>query len=277
MSQIRTLIAGMKAEEDDLLLVRANRAKLLEILLTTFALAFGAASFWSVRSTFHRLNHDYEAERVEGEALTQALHRNAMLLDEVNHRVKNSLQVVSNLLRTQALNNTNAIVREQLLESSSRVETIAEVHRRLYGTDTYDTVEITDLLRDIAEIAVPLTNTTDHTVNWIMPEPISLPVRDAIPVALIVNELLTNSFKHAFPNGRTGTIRLEVEHLADELHIAVDDDGIGLPEGAEAKEKSSFGLGMVRLLAGQLNGTLEVHRKNPGSRFTLRFPCTQQA
>jgi two-component sensor histidine kinase/CHASE3 domain sensor protein len=277
MTQIQTVIANMRGQEEDLLLVRGSRAKLLEILMVVFTIALGVGAFWSVRSTVRRLNDDYEAERLEGAALADALRRNAMLLDEVNHRVKNSLQIVSNLLRTQALKNTNALVREQLLDSSGRVEAIAEVHRRLYGTDTYDTVELTELLKDITEIATPLTGTTPHTIIAIMPEPISLPVRDAIPVALVVNELLTNTFKHAFPDGRTGTIRLEVEHLADQLQIAVEDDGIGYPEAAEAMETGGFGRSMVRLLVEQVKGALEVHHKNPGTRFTLRLPYAEKA
>lgn len=275
MTAIRERIAVMRAEEDRLLEGRSRQADRLWMLIVGYAAAFAAAAAWTARSSFRRLEDDYRAEMAEGEALAAALRRNSALLDEVNHRVKNSLQVVSNLLRTQALKHPDATVRAQLLDGSGRVDAIAEVHRRLYGTDLYDTVEITDLLRSIAESAAPFTATAEHAFHLTAPDPVPLPVQDAIPVALIVNELLTNSHKHAFPDGRTGTIRLDVEADGRELRIAAADDGIGLPEGTELREGGGFGLGLVRLLVAQLKGTLAIQRTDPGTRFVLRIPHTQ--
>ena len=275
MAEIRRLTATMRAEEDMLLARRSRHATILELLMIAYGLLFVTVTGWLGYTTVRRLERDYQAERAEGQALAVALQENRILLDEVNHRVKNSLQIVANLLRTQALRHRSQEVRQELLDSSSRVLAIAEVHRRLYGEGAvYDTVELSDLIRSIAENAIPSNSDGggEPAMSVAVGTPLPAPVHTAVPVALIVNELLTNSYKHAFPDGRTGTVRLDMEVDGDEVRIDVADDGIGLPEEVASSSGGGFGLNTVRNLTRQIRGRLEIERLTPGTRFLLTFP-----
>ena len=275
MAEIRRMTATMRAEEDQLLARRSRHATILELLMIAYGLLFVTVTGWLGYTTVRRLERDYRAERAEGQALAVALQENRILLDEVNHRVKNSLQIVANLLRTQALRHRSQEVRQELLDSSSRVLAIAEVHRRLYGEGAvYDTVELSDLIRSIAENAIPSNSDGggEPAMSVAVGTPLPAPVDTAVPVALIVNELLTNSYKHAFPDGRTGTVRLDMEVEGNEVHIDVTDDGIGLPEGVASSSGGGFGLNTVRNLTRQIRGQLEIERLTPGTRFLLTFP-----
>ena len=273
MTDIRQLTTTMRAEEDSLLARRSRHATILEFLMIAYALTFVAVTGWLGTTTVRRLERDYQAERAEGEALAVALDENRILLDEVNHRVKNSLQIVANLLRTQALRHQNTDVRQELLDSSSRVLAIAEVHRRLYGEGSvYDTVELSDLIRSIAENAIPASAASEPTMTMAVDSPLPAPVDTAVPVALIVNELLTNTYKHAFPDGRSGTIRLGMGVEGNEVRIDVTDDGVGLPDEVASSGGGGFGLNTVRNLTRQIRGHLEIERLTPGTRFLLTFP-----
>ncbi|WP_109075554.1 MULTISPECIES: CHASE3 domain-containing protein [unclassified Azospirillum] len=275
MAEIRRLTATMRAEEDMLLARRSRHATILELLMIAYGLLFVTVTGWLGYTTVRRLELDYQAERAEGQALALALQENRILLDEVNHRVKNSLQIVANLLRTQALRHRSQEVRQELLDSSSRVLAIAEVHRRLYGDGAvYDTVELSDLIRSIAENAVPSSGAGggEPAMSVAVGTPLAAPVDTAVPVALIVNELLTNSYKHAFPDGRTGTVRLDMEVEGNEVRIDVADDGIGLPDEVASSSGGGFGLNTVRNLTRQIRGRLEIERLTPGTRFLLTFP-----
>ncbi len=278
MAEIRRMTAAMRAEEGQLLARRSRQASILELLMIAYGLLFATVAGWRGYTTVRRLERDYQAERAEGRALAVALQENRILLDEVNHRVKNSLQIVANLLRTQALRHRSREVRQELLDSSSRVLAIAEVHRRLYGEGAvYDTVELSDLIRSIAENAIPSSaegggeGGGEPAMSVAVGTPLPTPVDTAVPVALIVNELLTNSYKHAFPDGRTGTVRLDMEVEGNEVHIDVADDGIGLPEEV-GSGGGGFGLNTVRNLTRQIRGRLEIERLTPGTRFLLTFP-----
>lgn len=278
MAAIRRLTATMRAEEDLLLARRSRHATILELLMIAYGVVFVTVTGWLCFSTVRRLERDYQAERAEGEALAVTLQENRVLLDEVNHRVKNSLQIVANLLRTQAMRHRSDEVRQELLDSSSRVLAIAEVHRRLYGEGAvYDTVELTDLIRSIAENAAPPTGGAEPEMTMAAETPMSAPVDTAVPVALIVNELLTNSYKHAFPNGRRGRVMVDMAVAGNEVRIDVADDGIGLPEEVAGSSGGGFGLNTARNLTRQLRGRLEIERLTPGTRFLLTFPMKPRA
>ncbi|MGA1857673.1 CHASE3 domain-containing protein [Azospirillum sp. 11R-A] len=278
MAEIRRMTATMRAEEDLLLAGRSRHATLLELLMIAYGIVFVTVTGWLCFSTVRRLERDYQAERAEGEVLAATLQENRILLDEVNHRVKNSLQIVANLLRTQAMRHRSAEVRQELLDSSSRVLAIAEVHRRLYGEGAvYDTVELTDLIRSIAENAVPPTGGAEPAMTLATGALLSAPVDTAVPVALIVNELLTNSYKHAFPDGRRGRVTVDMAVAGNEVRIDVADDGIGLPEEVAGNSGGGFGLNTARNLTRQLRGRLEIERLTPGTRFLLTFPMKPPA
>ncbi|WP_349368139.1 histidine kinase dimerization/phosphoacceptor domain -containing protein [Salinarimonas sp.] len=209
------------------------------------------------------------------EELTEALAVKEALLEEVNHRVKNSLQLVTSLCSLQAGHAVDAGVKRILAEASRRIGVIAAVHERLYASRRHDRVDAADLLGGLATDTVRALGDPER-IGFSFdgpPRPATLAIDRAVPTALIVNEMLINALKYAYPPPRTGTVRLV---LADDgggaLRITVADDGVGLPEGYDPAESTGIGMRIVAALARQLGATLDVADAAPGARFTLALP-----
>ena len=214
--------------------------------------------------------------REEHARLAQSLNEKEVLLKELHHRVKNNLQVIASLLRMQA--DVDRSANGVLQETLHRVEAIALIHEQLYQSDDLRQVHLSqqaDLLMsnlfsafgaDPARISgqVAVCPRSDGT-------PLVLGVDQAIPVGLILNELISNALKHAFPDGRAGSIRIEGQSREDRVDLAVIDDGVGVPEDWIARRGKSLGLEIVEILARQLRGTWELKR-DAGTVFRLSFP-----
>jgi len=203
--------------------------------------------------------------------LQASLREKDVMLKEIHHRVKNNLQVVSSLLSLQASTLTDPMLRELLLESQNRIRSMALVHERLYRSGTLATIDfaeyldyvVTQLLRSYHKPGVQCV---------VHAEAGTLTVDDAIPCGLIVNELITNCFKHAFPDDRQGEVDVVFHAIdADLFEIVVRDTGIGFPEGADHTRMASMGMTLVNSLVDQLGGVLTLKRSH-GTVFSLRFP-----
>ena len=193
------------------------------------------------------------------------------LLQEIHHRVKNNLQVVASLLSLQANSTEVPETRAALAESQGRVKSMALLHQLLYEHQSFAYVDLGDYLRELARHAIASTEVTNVNVEFDL-TPLKLDLQRAVPCGLLVNELLTNACKHAFPDGRAGTIRLEL-HVPGESDMAllvISDNGVGLPEGFALGQSTSLGLQLVPLLAEQFGGEL-LARQGVGTRYELRF------
>jgi two-component sensor histidine kinase len=184
----------------------------------------------------------------------------ALRLAESNHRIANSLQMVSGVLRRQAVQAANANVGSALdclVSAADRIETIGRVHRRLMD-DGVEAVDLAALLRDIAQDSVAAFSAPGQTrLSLDLEEGCSLPARLASPVGLIVSELLANSLRHAHPTGVAGDIDVNCRRgECGNLLIEVADDGVGLTEGMDPKLADSFGMRLVNGLARQVGGEL---------------------
>ena len=204
--------------------------------------------------------------------LRQSLAEKDVLLKEIHHRVKNNLQIIASLLSLQSEFVEDAEGKKMLTEMNTRVRSIASIHELLYAAGDFSRIEfsryVNNLVRDV--IALNGKRATQVQVA-IEAEPLLVQLTEAVPCGLIVNELLTNAFKHAFPEGRPGQIQV-VFHAADsECLLEVADDGIGLPEYIDPRSTNSMGFQLLHLLIQQLNGTLAVTRET-GTRFAIRFP-----
>ena len=212
-------------------------------------------------------------ERKQIEAQIKAsLEEKEVLLKEIHHRVKNNMQIISSLLDLQADNITDEGAREVFKESQQRVKSMALIHEQLYqSTDLaqIDFVEyvarLTDhLLRSYATQASSVALHVDI-------DPLFLSVETAIPCGLIINELITNAFKHAFPNGKSGEIYVGLQRLADgQLTLSIRDNGVGLPADLDIRQIQSLGLTLMTTLVRQLNGTVDIHN-NGGAEFRVTF------
>jgi len=215
-----------------------------------------------------------ERQRMEGN-LHAALDRQQLLVKEVNHRVNNSLAIVASMLQLHASVAESSDVRHELREAASRIAAIARAHQRLYKSDRIDTLDLGACLaegcKDLNE-AMP-----SCEIQTSVEEGIDIRTDRAIPAVLLVNELITNAAKYAYP---AGTCRIWVtlsRDGEDRVEISVRDEGVGLPPSFDIKSGRRLGMRLVDSFAQQLQATLQVFRKQPGTEFVLTLPTDQRS
>jgi two-component sensor histidine kinase len=210
-----------------------------------------------------------ERQRIEANLL-KALERQEMLTKEVNHRVNNSLQIVASMLRLQSAVAQSEEVQQELLEAGSRITAVARAHQRLYRGDQIEALDLGAYLQQVcADIASSMPGCE---IDVAADEAIVVRTDRAVPAVLIVNELITNAAKYAYP-GRDCRIWVTLRRSSEgSVTISVRDEGEGLPPQFDL---TSGGLGMrlVNSFAQQLQGDLQVLHKDPGAEFVLNFPA----
>jgi two-component sensor histidine kinase len=206
------------------------------------------------------------------EALQKSLHEKEILLQEVHHRVRNNLNVIVSLLnlRSDSISGTEDAV-QAFIESRDRIRSMAMIHQQLYESRDFGNVRMDSYIRELMEDLSISSAIGDEIRFEALLDPISLDLVRAVPLGLIINEALSNAFRHAYPDGRGGAIRILFKHdLSDRMYILrVEDDGTGIPEGTELF--SGLGLTLIRELSAQIDGTLNIDGKR-GTRITVQFP-----
>lgn len=205
--------------------------------------------------------------------LESALKEKTVLLQEVHHRVKNNLAMICALLNMNAEATESQEARSALQESQQRVSSIALIHEQLYGTENFERVNFAEYTGQlVADLKVAFGAESRGITIGVQAEPVELGVHRAVPCALILQELLANAFKHAFPGQRHGSIWISFrEFKPGHLELRVRDDGIGIRTGAEKDRGESVGSRIIGILTRQVDGTLEQESSN-GTQFVLRFP-----
>jgi len=213
-----------------------------------------------------------EAQRRD---LQAAVDEKDMLLREIHHRVKNNLQTVISLLNLQTKGIRLESARLALQQLKMRIQTLGLVHRHLYESETLKTVDLKTFLSELCQLLQDGSGAPYWRVRIDLDiAPVSLQVERAIPLALLVTELATNSFKHAFPNGRIGMIGIKLTTDDGTVLLTVADDGVGTPPPQakdSGEERSGLGLVLTQALAKQLGGTLATSGP-PGTATILSFP-----
>ncbi len=210
-----------------------------------------------------------ERKRAE-EKLKSNLREKEVLLAEIHHRVKNNLAVITGLLELQAINSENEDAHKVLKDSQMRVNSIALVHELLYQSDDFSQVDIPNYLKDLSRV---ISNSLERTsipvdIEFDLDQ-IELEITQAIPCGLILNEILTNSYKHAFAGRKKGEIFISFKNSEDKIVYKVSDNGIGLPE-ENKEDKQSLGMTLVKTLGRQLNAETNIYSDN-GASFEFRF------
>jgi len=217
---------------------------------------------------------DISEQKAVEEALKRSLEEKPALLKEVHHRVKNNLQIVASLLSLQANQSLNRETVEMLQETKNRVYSMALLHEALYRSGSLAHVDFEKYLRDISIGLMEAYGAKSRGIEInLHAEGIMLPLEQIVPCGLIINELLTNAFKYAFPDGRKGSISVEMRSTGNgRLEVIVRDDGIGLPKDMDITRVSSLGLKLVTNLVSQLKGVLDV-KSSPGggTEFNIGF------
>lgn len=215
---------------------------------------------------------DTTARREAEERMKSSLREKEVLLREVHHRVKNNLQVVSSLLNLQARGAPDEYVRRGFEESRNRVQSMALIHEQLYESRDLSNVNFPEYIQQLCSrlfrsYQVQKTRVKLRTEVG----DVRLGVDLAVPCGLIVNELISNSLKYAFPAQRSGTIAVEIKHMQDEsILLRVADDGVGLPPDVGFWNTKTLGLRLVRTLVRQIDGEIELGGP-PGAEFRIRF------
>ncbi|MDB5395368.1 MAG: Signal transduction histidine kinase [Rhodospirillales bacterium] len=215
-----------------------------------------------------------ERQRFERD-LKAALERQEVLLQEGNHRVTNSLQLVSSMLSLQAASADSAM-REQLQEAVARISAIARAHQRLYRTRQIRSLDMGEYLTDVCR---DLDDAAAHCdVQVAIAKGIQIATDRAIPISLLVTELITNAAKHAYQAGTPCPIRITMVRDGDNgIVITVRDEGRGLPEGFDYKKSTGLGMRIVSAFLTQLQATLRIERRTPGTEFMLNIPLAAPA
>ena len=219
---------------------------------------------------FHVLVHDVTEITENRQRLAQSLKEREVMLQEIHHRVKNNLQVVSSLLSLQLRRLAPGDARDALEDCQRRVTTIALIHEQLYQARDFSRVGFREYVRALVSNVFRTAATSSSVRLELAIEDIALDVGLAIPCALVLNELVTNALKHAFGDSGGGTVRVSLCRRGSFLELEVSDDGAGLPAGFNIQQTTSLGLQVVTTLAQQLGATLEVLAP-PGATFRLTF------
>jgi PAS domain S-box-containing protein len=216
---------------------------------------------------------DITERKLVEKSLLATLQEKEILLREIHHRVKNNMQVVSSLLNIQAEKTGNEQVRQSLIESRQRILAMAMIHETLYSGNNLAAIDISTYVKALVNHLQGFYNAQSNVSIALELENVELGIDQAVPCGLIINELITNAFKHAFPDGRKGLIRITVYrvHLR-EVVLIVSDNGVGFPPGLDIESSSSLGLRLIYgLLTHQLRGSMVVSTES-GASFTLRWP-----
>jgi len=207
------------------------------------------------------------------ENLRSSLKEKEALLKEVHHRVKNNMQVITSLLRLEANRIDHPATRSVLKDMQNRIMAMAALHEAVYRSESFARVDLAVYLKQVAnQLRRSLVATHGQVSFRLDLLPVGIDLDQAIPCGLIVNELVSNALKHAFPDGRAGEVRIELKQAGPgELQLTVSDDGIGLPANFETARTKSLGLQLVSDLARQLGGRLRVDPR-PKALFEVTFP-----
>ncbi len=204
--------------------------------------------------------------------LRESLDQKDLMMKEIHHRVKNNLQVISSLLNLQLSRTADVAIQEALTESKNRVLSIAFIHQNLYQHKDLKSVEMKTFIQDLCNHIQDVFTKPEQPVAIAQDAAeIFLDIDTAVPLGLIINELLTNSFKYAFEDNKAGKIDIQLSAVSQGNYLfRYHDDGKGLPHDFDAAKSSSLGMRLVGRLAEQLGGSLEYHYEN-GSLFILHF------
>lgn len=207
----------------------------------------------------------------EKEILENALKDKEILFQEIHHRLKNNLAIISSILELQAGRSDDPEFVRAIRDSQRRIKTTALAHEVLYENETLETVNLSNYIENLSNNVLDSFIEENTRIKLVKDFNIdSLNIDHAIPLGLIINELMTNSFKHAFPDNRKGEIRINIEQNNDLINFKFDDDGIGLPKDFDAHNTGSTGMIVLTSLVNQLEGDLDINSEK-GTSVGITF------
>lgn len=210
-------------------------------------------------------------DRMEYERkIESSLKEKKTLLQEIHHRVKNNLAVVSGMMELQTFNIENEEVVKKLMDSKNRIKTMALIHEKLYQSKSLSQIDFASYTADLINNIKRVSTYTDDIEVKFDYDSFHLNVNQAVPCALIINEVLANAYEHAFTDRDHGIIRISIKKTGDIITVKIEDNGKGLPDDVDSRKKGSMGMTIVKTLIKQLQADSKIENKN-GLSFTFSF------
>ena len=224
------------------------------------------------------IRSNIETIELQDRQLQKSLDEKEVLLKEIHHRTKNNMMVVISMLDLQLAEIEDERTRIIFQEMEDRIRAMALVHEKLYQSQNLSEIDFESYIREIGESLVANMVLKNRARLELAIEPMSINIDVAVPLGLVINEIVTNSVKHAFPRGRQGEIYIRLEkNSSGEIVLTVGDDGVGLPAEIDVMESSSFGMQIISsLVTMQLSAKLRVDRRH-GTRYSIVFPEPEQS
>jgi PAS domain S-box-containing protein len=227
------------------------------------------------------MSEDITERKLAEDQIKASLEEKVVLLQEIHHRVKNNLQVISSLLYLQAGKIQDPQMLSILRDSQNRVKSMALIHEKLYQTKDLAKVDLGEYIHNLTSYLFRSYTAHAGAIQLrVQADNVSLGIDTAVPCGLIINELVSNALKHAFPENASGEIQIELHAnstvegqgpQAQLFTLSVRDSGIGFPATVDFQNTASLGLQLVNTLVNQLDGVIELHNNN-GTEFRIQFP-----
>jgi two-component sensor histidine kinase/ligand-binding sensor domain-containing protein len=219
-----------------------------------------------------RLKKEITERKEAEERIKASLKEKEVMLQEIHHRVKNNLQVISSLLKLQSRYIKDEKILEIFKESQTRIRSMALIHNKLYQSKDMARIDFADYIHSLSTDLFRSYRVSSSLIRMkINTEDVFLDINSAIPCGLIISELISNALKHAFPNGRKGELTIDFSQEKDKkFKLVVADNGVGFPEDLDFRNTESLGMRLICILTEQLQGTVELDKKN-GTKFEIKF------
>jgi PAS domain S-box-containing protein len=215
--------------------------------------------------------HDITKRKEMEVKLEKALEEKDTLMKEIYHRTKNNLMVISSLLSLQSRYIKDKDTQSIFKESQNRAKSMAMIHEKLYRSGDLEHLNFAEYIVNLSNDLYDTYTLDKNLIKLVLDiDEVTLNVEISIPLALILNELLTNSLKHAFPDGRGGEIKVELKRYDESFKLSVSDNGITFPEDLDYRNTDTLGMLIVNSLTDQINGKLNLEKSN-GTKFTVTF------
>lgn len=246
----------------------SKEGHVLPVILSTSVLSDEVSE--EVRLVF--VASDISVQKESEKKISDSLHEKNILLAEIHHRVKNNLAVISGLLQMQMWNMEDENARLALQHSQLRIQSIALVHEKLYQNETFADINISDFVQELVDAVSESFKQPDQEIKLKFDlDNIRMNINQAVPLSLLLNECIVNSYKHAFNGHTKGTIFIDLEKKEDCVHIEIADDGQGLPDTFDFEKQQSLGVTLIRTLVSQLRGNARYESNGKGTRFIFEF------
>ncbi|MEE9514876.1 MAG: PAS domain-containing protein [Candidatus Brocadiales bacterium] len=221
---------------------------------------------------------DVTERRQPEEQIRTSLKEKEELLNEIHHRVKNNLQIISSLFDMSSMRTESQEAIDLFTDARSKINAMSLIHSELYRSERFDQINLEEHTRKLVEYLVYIYAKGKDVKLCVSHSHTLLPVTQAIPCALILNELVSNALKHAYKEGEKGTIRISMKRLSDAtVYIKVKDDGSGMPDEVDVFKADSLGLKLVRnLVQKQLNGEISLGSDGKGTEFNINFTLSKE-